>query len=372
MVAVSSKDHSGAQTERVRCPSRIDSVVVYARGAVVTRRVEIRDLPATAIDLIVDAITPLAEPGSFRVEVEGDREVLGVVTELEIPEDERSEGELTREITAATREIARLVAERARLDARRRSVASAQPEARLTKKKGFEDPGARARNLVSAQALLTEIERALDESIVAIDRTLIEQRKGLRKLEIEAAQREGRAVARKHHPELRAVIRLAAQDAPVQALLLSYGVAEARWWPTYAVHLTDGARRAELFVEALVAQATFEDWKDVSLALSTADKIRDVRLPELSSLRLGRAQEPKKRGFREPPSDLDQLFAAYDDAIAGTERKPAPIPPALRQLQAFKQELLEDGNLEAGDEAHGSFSEEITGVGWANELQVRD
>ncbi|WP_044963713.1 hypothetical protein [Sorangium cellulosum] len=53
--------------EKIECASRIEGVVVYARGAIVTRRVELAaPLPRGAVEISVPGITPLAEPGSFR------------------------------------------------------------------------------------------------------------------------------------------------------------------------------------------------------------------------------------------------------------------------------------------------------------------
>jgi hypothetical protein len=359
MVAASSKDRSGPRIERVLCPSRIASVSVYARGAVVTRRVEIpAELSAGAIDLVVEAITPLAEPGSFRVEVEGDREALGVVTEMEIPEDERSEGELTRELSRVRRTIAELSTRRIRWEMRRSSIARTQPVARLATKKASVDPGGRMKGALAAQSLLAELEAELDERVVAVDREISDAKKELARLETEAAQREGNVVRRKHHPEMRALIRLAERGS-IRSLALSYSVAEARWWPTYAVHLTDGGRKAELFVDALVAQATHEDWKDVAIALSTADMIKDVRLPELTSLRLGRAQPARRRGFREPPPDLDQLFAAHDEARVRITRRPPPVPEALQRLTSA-----------SSVEPPKPFDDDSTGVGWGDASEM--
>jgi len=62
----------------------------------------------------------------------------------------------------------------------------------------------------------------------------------------------------------------------------------------HTLQIASAGSRAEWWLEALVAQASAEDWDGVRLGLSTADLIADGRLPELPSLRLGRAQAPAR------------------------------------------------------------------------------
>jgi hypothetical protein len=315
------------------CPSRIRSVVVYARGAVVTRRVDVPEgLPPHPIDLAIEAISPLAKPGTFRVDVDGSRDALGVVTELEIPEDPLPAGDLTRAIEETRRAIADRNVERGRLEARRAQIQGTAPIPRLARRKGSEAPDRRIEHALAAREMLQGIEADLDRRAVAIDRELFDLHRRLEDLETEARQRESGAVRAKHPPETRAIVRIAPGDGPIRSIDLSYAIDQARWWPTYAVHLTDNAKRAEVSVEALVAQASLEDWKEARISLSTADLVEDVRLPEIASLRLGRAQPPKKRGFRPPPPDLDALFSGFDRALAGARPASGGKPPALARL----------------------------------------
>src|SRR5262245_59118885 len=77
------------------CESRIAEVAVYARGAVVTRAVAIPpDLPGDAVDLAVRGVSPLAEAGSVRASLEGDRQVVALKTRLAIPPSPAGPGEI--------------------------------------------------------------------------------------------------------------------------------------------------------------------------------------------------------------------------------------------------------------------------------------
>ncbi|MFJ4596539.1 MULTISPECIES: DUF4139 domain-containing protein [unclassified Kitasatospora] len=104
---------------------------------------------------------------------------------------------------------------------------------------------------------------------------------------------------------------------------LEYGVPAARWAPAYRLSYRQGADTGRLVLRASVAQQTGEDWTGVRLALSTADLDRRTDLPRLRSLRIGRSQPaPPPSGWREPPAGLADLFTGYDDAGAGA--RPAP------------------------------------------------
>lgn len=109
---------------------------------------------------------------------------------------------------------------------------------------------------------------------------------------------------------------------------IEYLVPGARWVPSYSLRLSRAMDSGELRMRAAVAQETGEDWTGVRLSLSTAGLDRRAEVPELRSLRIGRAQPPPPRsGWREPPPGLDELFAGYD-ATAGRRPRPAPAPPA--------------------------------------------
>ncbi|MFD4660581.1 DUF4139 domain-containing protein [Kitasatospora sp. NPDC058444] len=131
------------------------------------------------------------------------------------------------------------------------------------------------------------------------------------------------------------------QDQELELELeLEYGVPAARWVPAYRLSYRTGSDTAHLVLRAAVAQRTGEDWTGVRLALSTADLDRRTDLPRLASLRIGRSQPaPPPSGWREPPAGLSDLFTGYDAAhtdrpvprhrpIAVSALTPAPAAPA--------------------------------------------
>ncbi|MFK0257012.1 DUF4139 domain-containing protein [Streptomyces sp. NPDC090445] len=96
---------------------------------------------------------------------------------------------------------------------------------------------------------------------------------------------------------------------------LEYGVPGAVWVPTYRLTCRQGDSDGRLLMRASVAQRTGEDWTGVRMALATADLRRGNDLPRLRSIRLGRRQAaPAPSGWREPPAGLAGLFSGYDAA----------------------------------------------------------
>jgi hypothetical protein len=330
------------------CESRITRVVVYARGAVVTRRVLLPpELGTAAADVVVPGLTPLAEVGSMRVS--GGREVLGLRGELVVPPAPSQPGELRARLRELEQEAAAMEAERQHLVWRAGELGKLQVKpavgARGSSPKRAPDPAGRVKDALAAarlaEELRAEVERRLGDLAEAEDRNA----RARQAAALAAAQGRTADRAGPGHPTLSVHLALA-PGAGSEALELSYVVGAARWWPCYAARLDSAAARAALSLDAHVAQLSGEDWSDVALSLSTADLARDARLPELPSLRLGRAQAPRARGYRPPPPGLDLLFAGYDAAMPAVPMaapaatalgvaRPLPPPPLGHGAQLF-------------------------------------
>ncbi|WP_329140405.1 DUF4139 domain-containing protein [Streptomyces sp. NBC_01476] len=113
---------------------------------------------------------------------------------------------------------------------------------------------------------------------------------------------------------------------------VEYHVPGATWIPTYQLRLDGSSGAGTLVLRASVAQRTGEDWTGVHLGLSTADLLRRADLPELRSIRIGRAQEEARaQSWREPPAGLAELFTGYDTATAA---RPAAPPQRPRSVAA--------------------------------------
>jgi uncharacterized protein (TIGR02231 family) len=112
-------------------------------------------------------------------------------------------------------------------------------------------------------------------------------------------------------------VTLAAEaDADVK---LSYQVHGPGWTPSYRALLDTATRKVRIERQALVAQATGEDWQGVKLVLSTGQPRRDTA---------GRTPGAWRIGIEPPPQPQARRT---DDAIAPMLAAPAPAAMAERQ-----------------------------------------
>jgi len=314
----------------VACASAITSVEVYARGAVVTRRVELPagGLPSEPCELVVGGLTPQAEPASLRAEVAGGRPLVGVRSRAVLPVAPPPADDLQEQRRTLSQRIGRVTRERDRLHARLRGLEPVVPARRPRRSA---DPAVRAAEMLAAARLVRELEEQLDAALTERDAELEGLLEEQARLDAALARRDPEPEAGAASATREVVVRLGPGADP-EGVTIRYVVAAARWWPAYAARIDEGGAEAELSLDALVVQATGEPWTGVQLALSTAELTTDARLPQLPSLRFGRRQPPPRTGYRPPPEGLDQLFAGYDGAASPprTRRAPAAPPPPLQ------------------------------------------
>jgi hypothetical protein len=370
-------------TTEVVCESRIESVTVYARGAVVRRRVTLPEaLPEEACDVVVPGVTCLADPGSLRASLPDGREILGARARLVVPPRPEADASLARELAELRRRHDELVTERSHAGWRRDVLASVQPEPDLVRKVATIDPAERIADALAIVRLAGDEMSALDAKIAELGRAIEDSSRRVEAAKVALAQASRRSAMNEAFgdapPELSVVVRLGPRrgaGSPA-SLDVEYAVLAARWWPTYRARFTEGATRAALSLSALVAQATGEDWSGVRLALSTGDLLRDVRLPELTSLRLGRAQRPRARGYRPPPEGLDAMFEGFDRFVAEvrvTTTVTATVTAAPATGAAYGwAEAPDVAALEYDESAdHGDDLDEPTAVAALRDLPAR-
>lgn len=302
--------------------SALDSVVVYAQGALCRRlarvsvpsdgRVRVAGLPRTV------------DPGSLRARVLGASGLR--VTEARVetgagrlgadaPHGLRDEVERLKEACAAARE------RRDRVVSRIEEVAALRPVPPPRKR---DDPQHR-RTPVDAWL---ELAGFVDERLTGLHQRLAGLEEALRAAEHEAkaaADRLARAStdAPSAHVETTVCAVLTLDGTGEAELELEYGVPGAVWVPAYRLAYRQGDGGGRLVLRASVAQRTGEDWTGVRIALATADLRRRTDLPKLRSIRIGRSQPaPTPAGWREPPAGLAGLFSGYD---AAGPRPAAPV-----------------------------------------------
>lgn len=305
----------------IPCESSITHVNVHARGALVTRRLALPDaLPDGEVELVVEGVTAIAEGASVRASLPdgSKRAVVAVRAALVVPAAGAVTGASADRVRDIEGKLHRLRDEQNHLGEMRAHLSS------LTL-----DPGVRARALntssrdvaprtadaLATAEMLSTIVADLDTRESALVTALRDVEEALEAARIDDAQARSEERTGAGHPTLRVVVHLTGAGA-VAWVDLAYAVPAARWWPVYTLRIRENGRKATWIAEALVAQRSGEDWTRVKLSLSTADLLYDARLPELASLRFGKAQPPAKKAYRAPPAGLDRMFEGYDRAFA--------------------------------------------------------
>ncbi|MFI9586748.1 DUF4139 domain-containing protein [Streptomyces sp. NPDC052236] len=311
-----------------RWGSTLDSVVVYAQGAV-CRRLARGSVPSDGRVRVTGLPRSLA-PGSLRARVL--RAPWVRVTEARV--DVEAEplgisvpGELRREVERLRDEYA---AARGRRDRQLSLIEEVRALHPVPPARRREDP--HRRTPVDAWLELADF---VDERLTGLHTRLVELEEALRRVEHEltvATDRLARAStdAPSAHVEttVSAVVTLdGTSDADVE-LELEYGVPGAVWVPAYRLAHRQGDGTGRLVLRASVAQRTGEDWTGVRIALATADLLRRTDLPRLRSIRIGRRQPaPTPSGWREPPAGLADLFTGYE--AAGPRPATTAVPAAV-------------------------------------------
>jgi hypothetical protein len=359
---------------QIRCPAEISHVTVHARGAVITRTVTAASLAALSaspgpdaiaaedhLELLIPDITPLADPSSLRAALldqnGSERQVVSIRSMLVVPETPSSPGPAAADLEAHNNRLWRLSNESERLQRQRQRLLATAPDPALRTTSFVEKVDARMSDALATAGLLLERQQHIDRRVEDLTRQIEAVRLAKIAAEVAYAQATSRQRSGEEHPTRAAVIVLAGRG-PLPGLRLTYVVNAARFWPLYTLRIheaSDDKRRGTWLLEALVAQRSGEDWSQARISVSTADLLLDTRLPELASLRFGRAQAATRRGYRPPPAGLDALFAGYDQTFAGqappvgANYAGGAVPPSAQtpvdepQLDSF---VLRDDDLE--------------------------
>lgn len=346
--------------------SRIDTVMVYRQGALVSR---------TAIVLAAQPVPPQVklvnlplslDDGSVRVRVEGDGAELPVASDVRValdlavaddslpPPDDEALKKARREAAVIGEKLAYLRAQRKRLE-------KLQVFERPANKRGAPPLASPVRARLALLEFRHKSIAALDERIADAaqqERRAVQVRQDLEH-RFKAASKARQA--RPHELRKAAIITLRSREVPTMPVrvIVEYMVPGARWAPSYAISLAKDMTTAVVSVRAAVAQSTGEDWTGVRLTLSTADSQRWTELPEMQALRIGRRQpQPARRGWRAPPVGAGELYADYDRFLANTAAA-SSTPPPLSSPVVSKPMVADLVSADMPDDLDESELEEV-------------
>jgi len=304
--------------------SKIDRVKLYAAGATVSRVAELADrnevveIPGLPLALDDSTVRVRVESGS------GNSAFAAIATDVRIglgvpPQTETQAFPPEAEISTARTEVQQLEELLTVIDHEIKVISRIEiPQRLIGEGEKAPPPSPTMMRMAIANYKNQQIRDRMQEQR-EIREKLRQAQENLNDLLEKQSRASSAKEARPHELRKLAIIRLtypeidSNQPLSCQRLILEYFVPGTRWTPTYICRLDTVANTATIAMRALICQKTGEDWNGVSLELSTAEPMMWCDLPELPSLRLGRAQPtPQKSGWRLPPVGAELLFEDYD------------------------------------------------------------
>lgn len=270
------------EARQITLPAAIESVTLYQDRAMITRTCPI---PADlgTYEIRIEGLPASIDPASLSAGAEGAKLLDVRFESVTTTVDASSNPELRKAIAdleAAQRGAQLLALRRERIGDQN---ALLNAIAAKTATENAKDFGSKALDPEQLARQLKFIEQSRDELIG--QRTALDEETTRNRLEVEALAAKVNALGGKT-VEARAAVVTVGRSAPGSATLSTrYLVVGAGWRPSYAVRAVDAgddaADRLTVEFNALVTQATGEDWTDVSVTLSTAAPTRRPAPPEV-------------------------------------------------------------------------------------------
>ena len=334
-VAVLLLPDAAVAAAEVKATSRIDGVTVYQTSARIGR-IARAELPAGDVRLLIEGLPVGLTDDSVRVEGQGTGK--GKIWGVSVEPITRAAA-----VDAAAREaeerVEKLQLEDRALDdqvkvaeARRRFVESLRSTYSEERAKNLAVRGVTAKEwsdlagFVDSQLSATAAElRKVDASRRELARRIAAARAELEKLQ-----------AKRSETTKTIAVELTAERAGSFELAVSYVVGAASWRPVWDARLDPDAGAMELALRAEITQQSGEDWKDVKLAVSTAEPGRGLYVPTLDSRWLTGAPPPqvyRAKSARGMPASAPSMMARSEpdrpmEAASGVESYDLEAPSA--------------------------------------------
>jgi uncharacterized protein (TIGR02231 family) len=333
---------SPAHAAEIAANSRIDSVVVYNGVAAITRVVEV-DVPAGAHTILVTGLPQAVDPNSLRIEG-------AAVGQLQIGSVEMQTQPLSAQPanTEVAARMQKLIADR---DKRTSEISALTSKQAMIKAIGEQSPQIFAgKDKTVDPAEWAKAWDAVGQGLAKVADDLREANASLKLIneEIQAIGRQGGSGGPRAGLTRAANIAVEAAGGTKATLKLTYNVSGANWRPSYDATLTTASATAKpklsLVRRAVVTQRTGEDWKDVTLSVSTAQPLGTIQAPDVPPVRVGFNEPPvidqSLMRRRSPPLASPAAKAEADQMAAGAAKpfaQEAPPPAPAQQQQAQLQ-----------------------------------
>jgi len=263
--------------------SRITTVTVYGRGALVTRVAEVA-LEAGTQEIQFTGLPESLDPDLLQVSGSGTAQAMildvkAVSAQLESPANAR-----LKELRAQARTIKdelRGTNDRAAVIKAQRDYYEQIRQATVAPQ-GGKDGAPPLPPIGTWEQLIAFYTEGIGKALIATQ--TLDREKEDTKARLDAVERQ---IAELDAPESRSVtnitVRVAVASAGTMTVKVAYSVGSAHWRPTYDVRVASTEKSIRLDYGATVSQSTGEDWDAVALILSTAQPDRSGTPPELTT-----------------------------------------------------------------------------------------
>ena len=308
---------SSALADEINSTSRISSVMVFPRGAQVTRVINV-DLPAGEHQLMVKDLPADLQAQSLRIEGAGIAPIIiGAVDQKLVTEALSSttdssarellmqqlqtlldERELTNSIIQAAELQKKLLNEMALLPSRPIRHDSQSGADVVTQYSNLY-------NLMGDKFLETQA-KALKAKVQLRDLD-----KRIKNLRAQLAEKPNKRQRRTH-----LTVHVETEKAGKARFVVHYQIRGASWSPLYDARLqtADGKQTANLKLvrRAVIRQTTSEDWSNVKLRLSTTNPTGRTKAPDLFAWLIDYKSKPIVSGVLEPMA-MEEMHDGYAD-----------------------------------------------------------
>jgi uncharacterized protein (TIGR02231 family) len=258
--------------EQKEISSEISDVVVYLKGAQVTRTANI-SVGSGKSTLLFKGLTPRLNSNSLQVAAGNGITILSVNHSIDYLESQKSDA-LAQKLVNRRDELQDSIS----LNKNTRQIYIKEQEMLISNQSiGGQQTGVNVEQLIRAtdffRQRLTEIEKTLFEN----NRTTLEMQRRLDKINRQLNELN----ARDDQPTSTIKVTISTNrpvSAPVE---LTYTVHDARWQPFYDIRVKDTDEPVTLVYKAKVFQSTDENWHNVNLTLSTGNPTISNYKPEL-------------------------------------------------------------------------------------------
>ncbi|HEX2240959.1 MAG TPA: mucoidy inhibitor MuiA family protein [Actinomycetota bacterium] len=323
--------------------SRVDRVIVFPDGAIVTRVAQL-DLQAGTSTLVLRGLPAAIDPGSFRVQGEGGSPfTIGAIDVRTVPADPAPVSD-----TDLESKLKQLRAERESLQGRISAVEGKKAVIERYAQASPEKLSNEAKPLEVAQWATAW--NAIGEGLAQVNEDLRTLRARTADLEaqISALERARPQPLRPGAPKRDIAIPVDAPAPVTGKLQVSYRIAGAGWAALYDARLETGDSEVKpsltLVRRAQVAQRTGEDWESVQLSVSTVRVNRGTAAPDLPPLQVS-FLEPVMREAPARPSSAPVMPDEFSD-LRRQERLAASKPGADQQATE-QQAIVEASSFQA-------------------------